>query len=88
MQTELSSIGKVFFASLVAWIVNDAKLNWKIKGDSREVEFFTKAVFAVKRYHDEVKSPQATIDSVIQKINEKNKAIFEYEEAFGRKLPL
>lgn len=88
MEQEISSIGKVFFASVVAWVINDAKLNWKIKGNPQEVEAFTKAIFAVKRYHDELKSPTATIDSVMQKINEKNKAIADYEEKYQRKLPL
>jgi len=83
--TELTPLGKLFFASLVSWIMNGTPLNWNIKGDPEKVEAMAKAVVASKRFQDELKREGATVESVISKLNDKNKFAQEFEAVTGAK---
>jgi hypothetical protein len=87
-KTELSPTGKLFFASLASWITKDTKLNWNIKGEPKKIAAMTKAVFASKKFHQELTKPGISVDSIIDKLNEKTKAAAEFEEATGIKWPL
>lgn len=85
---ELTPIGKLFFGGLIAWIANDAKLHFKVKGTPEQIQALTKAVFASKRFQEEMKKPGATIESVIEKLNTKNLTAKEFEEVTKHSWPL
>lgn len=83
----LSPMGKLFFGSLVAWIIKDAALPFKIKGSPQEMEALAKAVFAAKRFHDELKRPGVTIQDVIDRLNDKNTAAEEFKTVTNMDFP-
>ena len=87
-QVELTPIGKLVFTGVIGWITANSKLNWNIKGDEKNVAALTKAVIASKAFHDEISRPGATVESVIEKMNEKAFAAKEFEETTGRRWPL
>lgn len=85
---ELTPVGKLFYASLLGWVMNGTKFNWKIKGEPKAVEAMTKAIVASKAFQEEIKSQTATVDSVIEKLNNKTLAAAEFEKVTGQKWPL
>lgn len=82
---QLTPLGKLFFASLVSWIMNGTKFNWNVKGEPEKIEIMAKAVIASKQFQDELKRPGATVESVIEKLNQKNAAALEFETQTGMK---
>jgi hypothetical protein len=52
---ELSPLGKLFFGSLVAWIIKGSAIPFKIRGTPEQVKAITDAAFAARRLHDELK---------------------------------
>lgn len=87
-QAELTPIGKLVFTGVIGWITTNSKLNWNIRGAEKEVQAMTKAVMASKAFHDEISRPGATVESVIEKMNEKALAAKEFEETTGKRWPL
>jgi len=85
---ELTQIGKLFFAGVLAWITRGAKLHFKIKGSPEQMQALTNAAFASKKYHDELANPQATVESIMEKINQKQQAAKAFEEATGTAWPI
>lgn len=85
---QLTPIGKLFFGGLIAWIAKDAQFHFKIKGTPEQMQALTKAVFASKRFQEEIKKSDATIESVIEKLNLKNQTAKEFEELTGNQWPL
>jgi hypothetical protein len=84
----LTPIGKLFFTSLIGWVNSDHKLNWKLKGDPEKMNAFAKIILAVKRFQEETKKPDATIDSIMQKLDEKNQAALDFKNICGFDWPL
>lgn len=87
---DLTPIGKLFFASLVSWIVGDenTKLNWNLRGEPKKLEVMTKTIIAAKKLQQELKRPGATVDTVFVKLNEKIAAAQEFQATFGFPFPL
>lgn len=87
-RNELSTIGKLFFASLLTTIATGQKSPFKISGEPKKIEALTKAVQSTKKFQDEIKRPGATVDSVIQQLMQKNIDIKEFENIFKMRWPL
>lgn len=85
---ELTPLGKLFFGSLIAWISKGSAMPFSIEGPPEHMKALAKAAFASKNYQDELNKPEATIESVMQKLNEKNSAAKEYEQTTGYQFPL
>ena len=84
----LTPIGKLFFASLIGWINNGNKLNWKLKGSPEKMNAMAKIILATKHFQDEVKRPDSTIESIMQKMQEKNNAAEEFYNVTKTRWPL
>ena len=84
----LTQVGKLFFTSLIGWINNGHKLSWKLKASPEKMEAFSKIILATKNYQDEIKKPDATVDSVIAKMQEKNDAAEAFRAVTGSAWPL
>jgi hypothetical protein len=85
---QLSMVGKLFIAHVIAWIVHDVKLNWKVRGDKDKVTALATAIIASKKFQDELKKPGATVDSVIERLNVKNMTSKDFERITGMPFPL
>lgn len=84
---KLSATGKLFFASLVAYLAG-AKSVVKLKATPEQVKAISDAVMASKQFQDEVKRDGATIESVIQKMRLKNLTAAEFTRITGKIWPL
>lgn len=86
----LSWSGKLFFSSLVASLLGDgpAKIPMKIRGNEEHVKALMDLVTAYKELRDETKNPNATIESVMEKLNRKNELKKEFEEKTNHLWPL
>jgi hypothetical protein len=83
---KLSATGKLFFASLVAYLAG-AKSIVKLKATPEQVKAITDAVMASKAFQDEIKRDGATIESVIEKMRLKNMTAADFKRLTGRPWP-
>lgn len=84
---KLSATGKLFFASLVA-ALQGGKSSIKIKGTPEYIKALTDVVMASKAFQEEVAKPDATIESVIEKMRLKNMAAADFKAKTGFPWPL
>jgi hypothetical protein len=86
-ELKLNLLGKIFFASVAAWVVGKA-CNLKIRGTPEEVRAVSDAMMASRRFQDELNRSGATVESVMQKLGLKHASAREFERVLGVKWPL
>jgi hypothetical protein len=86
-ELQVNLLGKVFFATLGAWLVGKF-VNTKLRGSQREIEAVANALSASRRFQDELSRPGATVDSVVQKLGVKHMSAAEFERVLGVPWPL
>ena len=85
---KMTTLGKLFFSSLVVSMMTGQKSPFKVSGDKKKIDILVRAVQSSKRFQDEVKRPGATVDSVIRAMDLKNVASENFEQVFGVPFPL
>jgi len=86
-ELRLNLLGKIFFASVGAWLVGKA-VNMKIRGTPEEIQVVSNAMMASRRFQDELSRPGATVESVMQKLGLKHASAREFERILGVPWPL
>lgn len=86
----LSTTGKIFFASVAAYLAGKVASGTflKVRGKPDELRAIADALVASKAFQDELKRPGATIDSVIDKMNLKNMTAQKFKQITGKNWPL
>lgn len=84
---KLSATGKLFFASLVAYLAG-AKSVVKLKATPEQIKAISDAIVASREFQDEVKRDGATIESVIEKMRIKNLTAADFKRITGFPWPL
>ena len=85
---KMSSLGKVFFASLLASITSGQRSPFKLTGDPRKLEVIVQAIESSKKFHDETIRPGATVESIIRALDMKNVSARNFAQVFGTPWPL
>jgi hypothetical protein len=83
----LNLTGKLFLASLGAWIVGKV-VNTKLRGSKEEIQAIACALLASKRFQEELRLPGASVQSVIEKLRIKQASAAEFERILGVPWPL
>ena len=83
----LNTTGKLLLASLGAWLVGKT-VSTKIRGTKEEIRAVANALMASKRFHEELRKPGATLESVSQKLRLKHATAAEFERVLGVRWPL
>lgn len=78
---------KIMLASLGAMIIG-RQVNTKLRGTKKEINAISSILSASKNLHEEIKSPNASIESIMEKLNIKKNSAFEFEKIFGVPWPL
>lgn len=86
-ELRVNLLGKVFFATLGAWLVGKY-VNTKLRGSQSEIEAVGNALAASRRFQDELNRPGATVESVVQKLGIKHMSASEFERVLGVPWPL
>ena len=86
-ELHLNLTGKIFFATLGAWIIGKA-VNTRLRGTKEQVEAVSNALLSSRKFQEELKKPGATMDSVVEKLNVKRMSAAEFERVFGTPWPL
>jgi 8-oxo-dGTP pyrophosphatase MutT (NUDIX family) len=86
-ELHMNLLGKIFFTTLGAWLVGKA-VNTKIRGSQNEVRVVTDAMLATKMLHEELKRPDATVESVMDALTTKHVSAKEFEKTFNIPWPL
>lgn len=84
---KLNLIGKVLLASIGAWAVGRVT-NVKIRGSKEEIDAIINAMLSSKRFQDELSKPDATVQSVVDKLKLKNTDAEEFERILGVPFPI
>jgi hypothetical protein len=79
--------GKIMLASLGAWLVGKF-VNTKLRGSRDEIQAVANALMASRRFQDELRSPGATVQSVMDKLRVKQMSASEFERVLGVRWPL
>jgi len=85
---KLSTLGKIFFASLLSSMNTGKKSPFKVSGDPQKIEVLMKVVQSTKAFQDELKKPEATIDSIIRAMDMKNVDARNFYDVFSSPWPL
>lgn len=85
---ELSTLGKIFFASFLNSMNTGKKSPFRISGDRDKIAVLMKVSQCTKDFHDEIKKPEATIDSVIRAMDLKNIEAKNFYNTFKFPWPL
>lgn len=83
----LSLTGKIFLASLGAWLAGKL-VNTKLRGSESEINAVANALAASRRFQDELQKPGASVQSVIDKLRIKQMSASEFERTLGVPWPL
>ena len=86
-ELRVNLLGKVFFATLGAWLVGKY-VNTKLRGTQSEIEAVGNALAASRRFQDELNRPGASVESVVQKLGIKHMSASEFERVLGVPWPL
>ena len=86
-ELKLNLLGKIFFASVAAWLVGKA-VNLKIRGTPEEIQAVTNAMMASRRFQEELERQGATVESVMQRLGLKHASAREFERILGVPWPL
>jgi hypothetical protein len=91
-EVQLTWAGKLFFASIAAYIASDVaqamKLPIKLRGKPEEIKSVVDAITASKDFQREIKKPGAKVEDVVKKLNLKNMNKQQFEKLTGRSWPL
>lgn len=87
----LTWAGKLFFASVAAYIASDAitrRLPMKVRGNKKQIKALADAIVGSKEFQREMKKPGATVDSVMDKMNFKNMTAQRFKRITGQDWPV
>lgn len=91
-EMNLTWAGKLFFASVAAYIASDVaqamKLPIKLRGKPEQIQAVVDAITASKDFQKEIKKPGARVEDVVQKLNLKNMNKQQFEKLTGKSWPL
>lgn len=89
-EANLSTTGKIFFAAVAAYLAGKLASGafLKLRGKPEELRAIADAIVASKAFQDELKKPNASIDSVIEKMNLKNITTARFKALTGRPWPI
>lgn len=98
-ELKMSWAGKLFFASLAAYLGASAyqgvqaakkvpRLPIKIRGSKQQIKAVMDAITSSKAFQDEISKPGATIEGVIQKLKLKDLNKQNFEKITGKKWPI
>lgn len=78
---------KLLIASMCAWL-SGKSVRTKIRGSLSEVKSIADVLAATKNFHDEINRSNATLESVMRKLKEKQEKTAEFERVVGVPWPL
>lgn len=90
--TKLTWAGKLFFASIAAYIASDVaqvmKLPIKLRGKPEQIKAVVDAITNSKDFQKEIGKPGAKIEDVVQKLNLRNMSKERFQSLTGKPWPL
>lgn len=86
----LTWAGKLFFTTLAANLANDSKIKlpMNIKGTPEQVKALAQLILSNKAFQDEVKKPDATIESVYKTLQAQGDSRETFKSLFGHDFPI
>lgn len=86
-ELHLNLVGKIFFASVAAWLIGKAT-NMKIRGTQEEINAVASAMTASRRFQNELQKPGASVESVVNLLGLKHASARQFEAILGVPWPL
>ena len=86
-ELKLNLLGKIFFGTVAAWLVGKA-VSTKLRGSKEQIEAVASALSASRKFQDELNTPGASVESVVQKLGIKHMSASQFERVLGVPWPL
>lgn len=87
-QNKLSeNYNKILLTAVKRWLVGQPT-SIKLRGDITEVAVITNALKCCREFQSELSSPTASLNSVMSRLRDKQKACSLFEKKFGIKWPV
>ena len=83
----VSVIGKIFLAGITASLLGHPS-RLKVRGTPEQIIAIKDAILAFKSFQDELANPDATVQSVMDKLQAKNLAAQSFKQVCGIPWPL
>ena len=83
----INTVGKIFLAAVTSTILGKPS-NVKIKGTPEQVETIKRALVASRELHDEINRPEATVQSIMDRLEMKRQAADEFSQVVGLPWPI
>lgn len=80
---EIGSAGKAFFSSIASWLINEEIDGFHIEGTDSQIDAVKNAMLASKNFQNELHNPNATIESITEKLEIKTKAANVFRVEIG-----
>jgi hypothetical protein len=84
---QISTVGKIFLAGITSAVLGKQSF-LKIKGTPDEVDVIKQALKASRDLHDEIENPNATVQSIMSRLNIKNHAASEFQKVLNLPWPI
>lgn len=79
----IGSAGKAFFASIASWLINEEFDGLYIEGTDSQIDAVKNAMLASKNFQNELQNPDATLQSLIERLEAKSTAAATFEKELG-----
>lgn len=86
-ELQMNLLGKVFFATLGAWLVGKA-VNTKVRGSREQCEALSRALVSTRKFQEELNREGTDVETVMQLLSEKHASAQEFEKHLGIPWPL
>lgn len=86
-ELQLNLLGKIFFGTVAAWLVGKS-VNTKLRGSKEQIEVVAEALTASRKFQEELNRPDASVESVVQKLGAKHMSAARFERILGVPWPL
>jgi len=86
-ELSLNVLGKVFLTAVAAWVAGKAT-NLKVRGTPREVKAVANALQSTKLFQEELHKSEASVQSVMDRLHEKQVCARDFERVIGIEWPL
>lgn len=71
------------FSSVSAWLFEGRASDVNLRGSQQQLETVRRVMIASRQFHEELNRPNASLQSIAEKLEEKHSAAERFEASFG-----
>ena len=80
---EVTSVSESFFSSIASWLIDEKLDNLYVEGTTAQINAVKDAMLASKDFQNELHDPDATLQTITEKLQIKSRAARVFESKLG-----